>query len=132
MSDPHDPPFELLCEIIRIHSGFRPDKRIAPDMQFETDLGITGGDGDELLEAVENNYGIQFTRESFGLDPNEYLFNSEGMDIFGVLIRLVRRKPEPEIRSFTVGKLHHAILTELSKSDRAGSEAEECRRSGPQ
>lgn len=122
MSEPQDASFERLCEIIREESGFRPDKRIAPETQFERDLGITGADGDELLEAVGRNCGIQFTRESFGLSPNEFLFNPEGWDIFGVIIRLLLRKPEPEVRSFTVGELHRAVLEELKKPGRVESE----------
>jgi hypothetical protein len=53
-------------------------------MQLERDLGITGDDSVELLEAAELKFKMKFEsdrsdmRESFNLQPNEYLFNAEG------------------------------------------------------
>jgi hypothetical protein len=122
MAERQDPSFERFCEMIREKSGFSQSKLITPDTQFERDLGITGDDGSELLETIERNYHIQFTRESFGLAANEYLFHGEGFDLFGTLIRTLRRKPEPEFRSFTVGELSTALLNELKKPGGVESE----------
>jgi hypothetical protein len=112
------PSFESLCEIIREQCQLRPDERIVSDTQFERDLGITGDDGDEVLHRVEEYYSIRFSAESFNLSPNEFLFHSEGFDLFKVPIRMILRKPEPEIRSFTVGELFEATSKEYLKQRR--------------
>jgi acyl carrier protein len=123
MLNRREPSFERLCAIIREECGLEKDEYIAPDTQFERDLGITGDDGEELLDAVARNYGIELTRESFGLQPNEYLFQGEGWDLFGPLIRGLLRRPEPEFRTFTVGELHAAVLDELNcETDRRESD----------
>lgn len=59
-------------------------KAITSETQFECDLGITGDDGVELLKAAAQRFMVKFEseetglRESFSLQPNEYLFNTEG------------------------------------------------------
>ena len=115
-----EPSFERVCEIIRDQCQLHPDERIMPDSQFERDLGITGDDGDEVLRCVAEYYDIKFTGNSFDLGPNEYLFNSEGFDLFNVPLRMIFRKPEPEIRAFTVGELYDAALKEYANRQRAG------------
>jgi acyl carrier protein len=107
------PSFEQLAEFIRRECGLRKDKHIDADTQFERDLGITGDDGGELLEAVEKQYQIEFTHESFGLEFNEYLFHSEGFDLSP--IQSLFGRPIPEVRSFTAGELYEAVLKELIK-----------------
>jgi hypothetical protein len=107
-----EPSFECVCEIIRNQCGLRPEEPIRPDTLFERDLGITGDDGDDVLHSVEEYYQIKFTADSFDLGPNEYLFNSEGFDLFSFPLRTIFRRPEPEIRSFTVGELYQATLKE--------------------
>ena len=101
--------FKDLAEFIRRHAQLSPGKLIGPDTQFERDLGITGDDGVELLEAVEKEFEILLTRDSFDLAPNEFLFNPEGFSAFGDLIALFRRRPIPEVRSFTAGGLFDAV-----------------------
>jgi acyl carrier protein len=108
--------FEEVCQIIRDQAQLDPDERITPETQFERDLGITGDDGSEIIDSVEKHYGIQFTPDSFGLEPNEYLFNSEGIDLIPGFLRILFNKPEPEVRSFTVGELYDAVVKELSKA----------------
>jgi hypothetical protein len=93
----------------------RNDKQISLDTQFERDLGITGDDGIELLEAVQERYGIEFTSESFRLEFNEYVFHSEGFELFPIFFQSLFGKPMPEVRSFTVGELYEAVLKELDK-----------------
>lgn len=107
--------FENLCEVIRDSCMLHPEERITPETQFQRDLGITGDDGDDLLEGVEKAFGIRLSRESFDLAPNEFLFDSEGFDAFGAIWRTITRKPEPEVRSFTVGELYEAAKKEHTK-----------------
>ncbi|GAB3770334.1 hypothetical protein GCM10028818_07910 [Spirosoma horti] len=71
----------------------------------------------ELLEAVENHFGVAIgnnqtgVREPFKLSPNEYLFHSEGWDIpswwFGF-------GQKPVVRAFTVGELYSILQTLLA------------------
>ena len=118
-----DPSFDAICEIIRDQSGLHPEDPITPDTQFERDLGITGDDDAEILDRVADYYAICFTAKSFDLAPNEYLFNSEGFDVVPAFIGTLMRKPEPEVRSFTVGELYEAVLKELRRA--AGPEKAE-------
>ena len=108
--------FEQVCQIIRDQCQLNPDESISPETQFERDLGITGDDGSEILDGVAEYYGIQFTADSFGLQPNEFLFSSEGIDLFPAFIRILFNKPEPEVRSFTVGELYDAVVKEVAKA----------------
>ena len=121
MAERQDPSFERFCEMIREKSGFSQSKLITPDTQFERDLGITGDDGSELLETIERNYHIQFTPGSFSLGPDERLFHDEGWDLF-VPLRILLRKSDPKVRSFTVGDLYAALLNELRKPGGVESE----------
>ena len=104
--------FDNLCEVIREACVLHPEERITRETQFERDLGITGDDGGLVLREVGKAFGIEFSGQSFDLRPNEYLFNSEGWDFFGPITRMILRKPEPEIRPFTVGELYEAVLKE--------------------
>jgi hypothetical protein len=76
--------FEEFADFIREY-GQLPDRTtISAETQFERDLGLTGDDGIDLLEATEKHFGVTFgsdetgVRETFNLSPNEHLFNSEG------------------------------------------------------
>jgi len=106
-----EPSFEELVEMIREKCGFDPCKLIGPETQFERDLGVTGDDGDELLTEAEKRFGVIFTRETFDLAPDEFLFGPEAS--LGDLISLFRNRRN-KIRSFSVGELHEAIRKELS------------------
>jgi acyl carrier protein len=106
--------FEEFAEFIRECGQLGHEERITPDTQFERDLGITGDDGDDLLRASEKRFGVKFTRETFNLKPNEFLFGPEAS--FGDLITLFRHW-KSQFRSFTLGELFEAIRRELkSKS----------------
>jgi hypothetical protein len=90
-------------------------EKISPETQFERDLGITGDDGCELLEAAESKFGIRLCsegdgyRKTFNLAPNEYLFTSEG----GMISEPISLFSNSVIRSFTVGELYLAVRTAL-------------------
>jgi hypothetical protein len=112
--------FEEFAIFIREFWSVSPRKQIAPDTQFERDLGLTGDDGDELLLATEQRFGIKLgsedtgIRETFNLGPNEYLFHSEGLELFRSrgLISLFGSE-EHTVRKFTVGELYHAVRNAL-------------------
>src|SRR3954467_7674489 len=94
---------------------FRFAGPILPETQFERDLGLTGDDGDDLLEATEKRFKVALgneetgIRDTFNLQPNEYLFNSEGWG--PSLDRIISSFSENQtvIRKFTVGELFEAV-----------------------
>jgi len=71
-----------------------------------------------LLEAAEKTFRVDFcsTEQSFStifsLKENEYLFNSEGLDLLGIcrLFDWIRGIPRPVIRDLSVGQLHRALV----------------------
>lgn len=87
--------FEHLSDFIRQYAGISSKKLICRSTQFEKDLGITGDDGVDLLNAVEKHFGLTFptdenkSRALFNLKANEYLFESEGLGLIN-FTRLVR------------------------------------------
>jgi hypothetical protein len=116
------PTFDDVAEFVR-HWARIPAKRpITPDTQFERDLGITGDDGGELLEATEVQFKVNLKdgdngyRTIFNLGPNEYLFNSEGFSIGsgGTDMITLFTNTNPSIRRFTVGELCDAIREALA------------------
>ena len=113
------PSFEELAAFIRKWAMLPSDERITPETQFERDLGITGDDGGELLHAIETHFNAQLAteedgyRKTFGLEENEYLFNSEGFPLWE-LLPFVKQST---VRVFTVGELHAAIEKAVRKSD---------------
>jgi hypothetical protein len=106
------PTFDDLAAFIRAWAQLPIDEPIRPDTQFERELGITGDDGGELLQAVEKHFAIQLStptegyRKIFGLGPHEYLFNGEGFPIWELLPFV----PTSTVRTFTVGELHEALV----------------------
>lgn len=100
------PSFVDVADFVRGWAMLPTKRLITPDTQFERDLGITGDDGSELLEAAQERfkvnlrYGDKGYRTTFNLGPDEYLFHSEGW-----YIGFTRHS----VRSFTVGELCDAI-----------------------
>jgi acyl carrier protein len=109
------PSFEELARLIREHQGFRSDKRILPEFQFERDLGVTGDDGVEILDEVQKRFGLEFSDESFGLDHNEYLFHPEGFAPFPFAFQSLFGQATPTVRPFTVGELYSVFKREMEK-----------------
>ena len=101
-----------VAAFVRAWGRFPAKRLICAETQFERDLGITGDDGSELLEAAQKKFGVDLApdengyRKIFGLGPNEYLFNSEG---FGLGAGLMTLFTTPSVRAFTVGELFKAI-----------------------
>jgi acyl carrier protein len=119
--------FEKLCNVIRESCCLDPEEQITPETQFQRDLGVTGDDGVSLLRDVEEAFGIEFSNRSFDLGPGEYLFDAEGFDVVGPLWRLITRKPEPQVRSFTVGQLYQSAMKEQARQAAHGIQPNQVR-----
>ncbi len=93
--------------LIREHQGISGKKAITESSLLEKDLGITGDDGCELIEAVEKKFNLSFAgaggslSKAFGLSEDQYLFHSE-VNLLGVFVR-----PE-NVKAITVGELYLA------------------------
>ncbi len=59
-----DPEFEALAQFVRDFAGLDLSVDITPSTLFEDDLGITGDDGGELLEAVAQHYSYFYGRSN--------------------------------------------------------------------
>jgi acyl carrier protein len=114
------PTFEELADFIREWGGIGSKKVITPEALFEKDLGVTGDDGQDLLEAVEKRFDVCLDSDElpfqllFNLGPNEVLFNLEGLWFVAPEIITIfgPHPPSPgdyTVRSFTVGELYEAI-----------------------
>lgn len=101
------PTFAEFTEFLRNFACISSKKQITAMTRFENDLGITGDDGDDLLIATEKRFEVKLSRETFNLRPNEYLFNSEGLDFLGLFKGLLGAKET--VREFTVGELYDAV-----------------------
>jgi len=79
-------------------------KKVSEETQFERDLGLTGDDGKELLEATEKRFGVTLCseeaglRETFNLGSNECLFHSEGIFPLTFTSQLSAVKPSVSLR----------------------------------
>jgi acyl carrier protein len=114
-----EPTFNDVAEFVRDWARLPAKKQITPDTQFERDLGITGDDGDELLQAAQKRFKVNFTdgdngvRTIFKLGPNEYLFNSEGFPSpfggGGIITLFSTPDTNFTVRAFTIGELCVAI-----------------------
>jgi len=120
-----EPTLEQIIEIIQDNFGpYR--KTIDGTSRVEEDLHICGDDGVELLEACEKAFSISFDTEDnsfrnrFSLAENEYLFTSEGFDLFciGRFVDWLRGMPKPVIRDVTVGKLHRVIVEAVREQNK--------------
>ena len=124
MSDPVS--FDDVVNFVRDFTGIGGSRPITCDTRLEADLGVTGDDGDELLEEAARHFNAALAspregyRTTFNLKSNEYLFSEEGVDLFGIcaLIRWFQGEPRPVVRDLTLGQLHDAIV----KTKRGGED----------
>ena len=113
--------FDEFCDFIRDFAGMKRTEIIAPESLFEDDLGITGDDGCELLEAAEKHFGVRLSTEkdgyrgTFNLYPNEFLFESEGL-FPGLLDTLLLRQPHI-VHEFKVAELFAAVQNALKQKN---------------
>ena len=109
--------FDDLVALIRTHQGISNNKEISRFTTLEDDLGITGDDGCELLEAVQERFDVSFAgedgslRQAFQLKPDEFLFHSEGSPFFLAISKLLGLRLE-KVRPLTVGCLHEVIAAQ--------------------
>ena len=109
-----EPDINGLIAFIRKHQGISQNKLISETSLLEKDLGITGDDGCELLEAIEKEFSLSFLgsdgslREVFGLSDGQYLFHSEGVGLFSAIASLFGRDVE-NVKAISVGDLYSAI-----------------------
>jgi hypothetical protein len=100
--------FDHFVSFVREFAGVSPNKIITRFTRFEKDLGITGDDGCNLLQKTEQRFDIQLSceahgyKQTFNLEPNEYLFHTEGFDVLGFF-------HEYSVREFRVGELYDAV-----------------------
>jgi len=120
-----EPTLEQIIEIIQDNFGpYR--KPIDGTSRVEEDLHICGDDGVELLDACEKAFNVSFDTENnsfrnrFSLAENEYLFTSEGFDLFCIsrFVDWLRGMPKPVIRDVTVGKLHRVIVEAVREQNK--------------
>ncbi len=117
------PSFEEVIAVIREFAAIRPDREITTDTRVEADLGITGDDGIDLLRTVEARFDVNIglndgsLRSVFGLEENEYLFGSEGLEVpfLSGLFRWISGNTDPVIRDLTVGELLATIQRTRSR-----------------
>jgi len=125
---PCDPilPFLEFAEFIRSWARVPRRKQIAPETTFEHDLGITGGDGSDLLVAVAKRFNVALSseehgyRKTFNLAPNEFLFGSESL--LPSLSEFLGRDA-PIVRAFTVGELYDTVRQALTKEQESAPES---------
>jgi hypothetical protein len=111
------PTFSEIADFVRRWAFIPSKQQITPHTQFERDLGITGDDGCDLLEAVQKQFRVNLApdeagyRTIFGLGQNEYLLSSEGFSIGsgGTDMITLFTNTNPSVRAFTVGELYEAI-----------------------
>ena len=110
---------QLMREIVDLDANYP----LTTETYFEKDLGVTGDDGYELLVDIENSLEIEFLtagdncQEIFGLEPGQYLFHSEGINLTGLfetLFRFLSNEPYTiekysEVQDLTVGKLYEVV-----------------------
>lgn len=117
----HDLTFDEFAAWLREYWDVPPRKEILPETQFEHDLGLTGDDGVDLLEATEKRFEVRLgdeetgVREIFNLQPNEYLFNSEGWGPSPREIISLFSRGATVVRKFTVGELFDAVRRRKAK-----------------
>ena len=97
-----------LVQFIRYEMSISDRVPITEDSMLESDLGITGDDGVDLINAIEKAFDIVIfdsgkpTYNVFNLKENEYLFHSEGWDFWGLI--------QCTVKPISVGDLHQAIV----------------------
>lgn len=118
------PSFQDVELFVRDFAGLRRKHQIAPETRLEAHLGITGDDGDELLQRASKHFGVALAhpihgyRDTFALADNEYLFHGEGLDLLGIsaLLGWLRNGERPRVRDLTMAELHGAIVRSIHGS----------------
>ncbi|HLA62812.1 MAG TPA: hypothetical protein VK610_00175 [Rhodothermales bacterium] len=106
------PSFDAVANFVRTFHGISPRRVLLPRTRIEADLGITGDDGDDLLDAAERHFGVALRMPKlFGLGPDEVLFGpEEAFDPFRFLFHRIAGEPRGVVRDLTLEQLHRAVL----------------------
>ena len=114
-------------EFIRRNQGISRKREIQASSLLEQDLGITGDDGDDLLDAIQKRYGLSFIghdgtiRSVFGLGPDQFLFHSEP-NLFQFLGSLFGGSLDPtKVKSISVGELYRATADAYARSSKSST-----------
>jgi len=99
-----------------------PTTAISGDTLLQDDLGITGDDGDELLNAAAAHFGVvpSDLQRAFSLADDEVLFDSEGclpLPRVPASLRHAFKLPpgkRARVRATTVRDLHQAVVSAQS------------------
>lgn len=119
MTSDDTPSLADVASFIRHEAGLPNSREIHEATRLDADLGITGDDGEALVRAAEQAFGVTLhvdgsVRSVFGLAPNEVLFHSEGFDsswLFnGVRRMLFGRPPSTVVTDLTAGRLREVIV----------------------
>jgi len=68
---------------------------------------VTGGDGVDLILAINQEYGVDFERPE---QAGRYLFHSEGVGLVGSVVRRLFGGSSVTVVPLTAGDLHLAVL----------------------
>ncbi|MEO7143676.1 MAG: hypothetical protein ABI165_09265 [Bryobacteraceae bacterium] len=111
--------FDEFTNFIREWRKIPRCRSITPTTRLEADLGISGGDGIDVLIATEARFDISLSsnehgfRETFNLRPHEFLFHSEGLGVDLAAIKTFFGGPRSNVIDLTAGGLHRAIQKAL-------------------
>jgi hypothetical protein len=116
------PSFKDLIQYLREEGYIGQNERVTDTTLVEKDLGITGDDGMKLLKSIESRFGVSFSygdngiRPAFGLEKDEYLFHSEGIGPFPLIIPWIvnlirgRNLHRPKVYPLSLGHLYDVII----------------------
>jgi acyl carrier protein len=99
----HDPVLERVKDFLSKHLGVRKDG-LAPSTRIEEDLGCSGDDALELMQA----FGEQFNIDLCDFNPYLY-FDKEGFDPIGCLLDLFRKGGSARRATLTLEDLVNAV-----------------------
>ena len=102
MNEPCSP--AEFIDFIRENQRISRSKEVLESSCLEKDLGITGDDGCELLEAIGKRFDVSLTKEALGLSDGQYLFHNEGCRVFQLHASVFGRDSE-NVKAITVGEL---------------------------
>lgn len=101
--------FDDVVRALRASQGIRDKVMITGATLLEDELGITGDDGCDLLEDLEQAFDMSFSdadgslRAAFGLADDQFLFHGEGWNLLGLF-------REENVKPLSVGELHRVIV----------------------
>jgi hypothetical protein len=107
------PTLDEFIDFLRNFARIPAGKMITAETLIEDDLGITGDAGLALLKEAEKRFGVHLCseehgfRQTFNLEPNEYLFSSEGLGLIGLLHGFFGTNVT--VRVLAVGELYDAV-----------------------